>query len=319
MIVRSGRRRWSGRRGGGGLALLLLLLGGCRGDAPPPEAAVEALVLPPDPTVLRLAGSGTMVPLARALGAAFRAAHPGAPRVVVEDSIGSGGGIRAAVDGAVDVGMVSRPLSSREAGWPLLVLPIGRDAVVLAKNPDVAVTGLTSAEVVAMYEGQKRAFADGTPVAVLLRDRGESANLALDAAIPGMAQARERALALGFRVLYHDDAMAAALAVTPGAIGVFSLGLQRASRIPIKVLDLDGRTPSAASVRDGSWPLVRPLCLVIRADRLEHTRRFLEFVVSAPSRQVITDVGYLPLDGEAAAAAARGPRPAVEFTAGARP
>lgn len=277
-------------------AVALAAATGCGGDPPPPEGAPEPAVMPIERGLLRVAGSGTMVPLMRALGAAFRARSDGGPRVVVEDSVGSGGGIRAALDGAIDIGLASRRLTAREASWPLVVLPLGRDAVILAANPDVTAEGLTSAEVIDLFEGRRRSFGDGSPATVLLRDRSESANLALDAAIAGMAAARERAYHLGFRVLYHDDAMAAALAVTPGGVGVYSLGLLRATRIPIKVLTLDGKAASLASLADGSWPLSRPLALVLRVDRVEHATRFLAFATSAAGRRIIADSGYLAID-----------------------
>ena len=89
------------------VALTLLGLAGASGAVlaglgqgePPPflkrDARARAPALPPTrPDTLHLAGSGTNLPLTRRLAAAFRARHPG-QRVVVHESIGSGGGVRA--------------------------------------------------------------------------------------------------------------------------------------------------------------------------------------------------------------------------------
>ena len=306
------RGRGRGCAGAAALALTLAAaLAGCRGDEPPAEVTRAQAVLQGERGVIRVAGSGGMTPLARELGAAFRSAWPGAPRVVVEDSIGSGGGIRATVDGAVDVGLITRRLNERESHQPLVVIPVGRDAVIFAAHPDVAVDGVTSAELVGIFNGQIRTFSDGNPVMPLLRDRGESANIAVDNGIPGMAEARERAMRLGFRMLYHDDSMSAALAVTPGAIGVHSLGLLRDTRIPLKVLKLDGRAPTLRTLSDRSWPMVRPLALVVRADRVDFVRPFLRFAVSPEAIPVIEGSGCSaePVGG----AGSRDPIPAAEY------
>lgn len=285
------------RRGGVGFAIVVLAaLGGCGGDAPP-EVRVAPRLLPPEDGVLRLCGTGAMLPIVRALGAAFQAdpARSAGLRVVVEESVGSGGGLRATADGAIDVGLVSRALSAAEAQLGLTVVEVATDAVIIAAQPDVPIEGLTTAELLALYGGRTRHFPDGSPATVLLRDRGESANFALDAALPGMNEARERSYRLGFRVIYHDDEMAAALALTPGSIGVYSFGLLRATRIPLKVLALDGKRPSVEALADGSWRVTRPLAFVVRPERLARVAPLLQLAASDEGRRLIREAGYLPV------------------------
>ncbi len=159
----------------------------------------------------------------------------------MEPSIGSGGGIAAARDGAVDLGLVSRPLRPEEAA-DLERVDLARDAVVLAAAADVAVDDLSSDDLHRLYRGELRGLT------VLLRDEAESANAALESVHPGLADDRRRSAASGrFRVLDHDDAMALALATTPRAVGVFSLG---ALRPPLRALRIDGVGP----LRRGGGP-----------------------------------------------------------------
>jgi phosphate transport system substrate-binding protein len=129
---------------------------------------------------------------------------------------------------------------------------------------------------------------------VLLRDRTESANLALDLAVPGLAQVREAAYERHLRVLYHDDAMAAALASTPGAIGVLPLQLARSHRPPLKVLALDGVHPSPETLADGSFRAARPLALVLRPDRRDRVGPFLDFLASPRGQDLLRAAGVLP-------------------------
>ena len=289
---------------------LALLPAGCSGDVPPASTPARS-VLAPEENVIRLAGSGALLPLARLFGAACPCATGASPPIVVEDSIGSGGGVRATAEGAVDVGLISRALSDGEAQHKLIVIPIALDAVLIAANPDVRAAGVSTGELVALYGGDRWTFEDGTPASVLLRDRGESANLVLDV-LPGMAAARERSYAsgrhLGFPIVYHDDAMVAALALTPRAIGVSSLGVLMASRIPLRVLAIDGRLPSVETLADKSWPLRRTLAFVMRPERAWRIRPLLDFVFSDTGRRLAREHGYLPLPPAAVTTSATVPR-----------
>ncbi len=264
--------------------MLLLLSAACAGDPPPPPASTATAVLAPRPEVLA-AGTGAMTPLAIAL--AREASAGTGQRFRVEPSIGSGGGIAATRDGAVDLGLVSRPLRPEEAAG-LERVDLARDAVVLAAAPDVPVDDLSSDDLHRLYRGELRGLT------VLLRDEAESANSALESTHPGLAEERRRSSASGrFRVLNHDDAMALALATTPRAVGVFSLG---ALRPPLRALRLDGITPSSESVRHGTWPAVRTLGVVFRPERRERVAPLLALAASERGRTLIRSLGYLPLE-----------------------
>ena len=274
----------------------LIFAGACAGDSPPPAraAVAPAVVLAAEPGLLKLAGSGAMIPLARALASAWQKRGEG-PRVVVEESLGSAGGVAAAHEGAVDLGMVSRGLHADEEALGLVLVPVATDAVVIAAHPGLPVHELTWAQLTALYCGTTRLFPDGSPAAVLLRDRAESANRVLEVAAPGLAACP--APRSPWRVLYHDAAMLEALASTPNAIGVTSLGLLTAAGSKLEVLSLDGKRAGPAALLDGSWPLTRPLAFVARPDRLPQARAFLDFVASADGAAVIRDSGHGPKAG----------------------
>jgi phosphate transport system substrate-binding protein len=224
-----------------------------------------------------------MTPLMMALA---RETPAGTGRVRVEPSIGSGGGIAAARDGAVDLGLVSRPLYPEEAKG-LERVDIARDAVVLAAAPDVPIDNLSSDDLHRLYQGELRG------VTLLLRDEAESANAALEATQPGLADERRQSAATGrFRVLDHDDAMALALATTPRAVGVFSLAVVRP---PLRALRIDGVTPSTEALARGTWRATRTLGVVFRPERRDRVLPFLAMATSERGRALIRSLGYLPL------------------------
>ena len=197
---------------------------------------------------------------------------------------------------AIDLGMISRPLDASERALGLIEVKIARDAVVLAGHPAIEAAGVSSEELRQLYAGERRTFADGSPAVLLLRDRKESANAALERVVPGLLSLREASYRdHRHAVLYHDGAMAGALSATPGALGVFSLGALLAHGLALKVLNLDGRAPTLAALADGSWQATRDLSFVFRPDRAERTRAFLTFVTSREGRQITLASGYLPL------------------------
>jgi phosphate transport system substrate-binding protein len=250
------------------LLRLCVLLVACQGDDDPPPPPATQPLTSPEPGVLRLMGTGAMTPLAQAWACAF-------PGVVVEPSVGSGGGVRAAADGAVDLGMISRPLSDEERRLGLEMVPVARDQVVIAAHPTVAFDRLSRAELAAFYAGSRR------DAVLLLRDAQESANLALERVLPELTPLREEAYRSGrWRVLYHDDAMEQALAATPGSLGVASSTVT--VRLPLKVVSVDG------------VEALRPLAFVLRPERRARAAAFLAFVASAEGRRITSSSGYLP-------------------------
>ena len=275
-----------------------LLLAACAGDNPPPPSTATALPTPAPAIAgqVRLAGSGAATPLVREALALLRPRTPGTTWLL-EDSVGSAGGVAAVADGAVDVGLVSRPLNDAERALGLEVETVATDAVVVAAHPDVAVEGLGADQLRALYSGKTRTFPDGSHASVLLRDRGESANGVLERAVPGLTAGRTGDLP--FRVLFHDAAMVEALASTPGAIGVSSLALLSGAQARLKVLALDGLRPDADALEQGRWPATRPISLVYRPERREAVAPLLGLLRSAEGAELARRAGYRPAPGRA--------------------
>lgn len=277
-------------------ALVLALFVGCEGDPPPPPASTRGPDLAPDTAALHVMGTGAMTPLASRLAAAW-SARGGTPPVIVEPSVGTTGGVRAAADGAVDLGTISRPLREDEIRRGLVVMPVAKSAVVIAAGATGPARTLASSELVALVMGDVAHLADGSPVSIFLRDRDESANAALDRMVPGLGAAREHAYRTArWRVIYHDAAMGEALAASPGAMGPFDLGAIVAWRLPLVAVPIDGVTPSLETVENGTWRATRDLSFVYRPDREARVAGFVAFVASAEGRRIARENGYVPLE-----------------------
>jgi len=265
----------------------------------PPFIGQPREAAPPTPRVhdpnapLGLAGSGSSIPITRALVAAYNS--KGGERPVLHPSIGSGGGIRALLDGVVDIALVSRPLKERERALGLTAVPCARVPVVVAVHADVPDVDITAPQLVAVFAGHRGTWSDGSRITVLQRERGDSSHRAVAAAIVGFAETNDDAYRDGrWRVLYHDDAMTDALDSTPGAIGLFGQG-----RVPdtrsIRALSVDGVLPTVASVRDHRYPFSKDLALVTLSQPTGRVAAFVDFVRSPAGRLVIEQAGGVPL------------------------
>jgi phosphate transport system substrate-binding protein len=269
-------------------------------DQPLPPFLEAGGARPPAPAVaphddLRLAGSGSNLPITRALSATFSRAE--LQHAVVHASIGSGGGVQALLDGVIDIALVSRPLREGEREQGLVATPYARVPVVVGAQASVTDARLTRAQLVAIYDGSQRTWSDGSRIVVLQREPGDSSHMAVNRVVPGFSEANELAYRESrWRVLYRDEAMREALADTPGAIGLFGEGSIPAS-LPIEALAIDGVLPSPQTVRSGEYPFYKDFAFVTRGPPQGGAAAFITFALSPAGRTIIEEAGALPLTG----------------------
>jgi len=271
-----------------------------RGPQPPDTRLDAAAVLPPAPRsdgVIRLAGTGSALPIARRLADAYVSTHPEV-KIHVHESIGSTGGVRALIDGAIDVALISRPLTRDEAAAGLRSSPYALDAVVFAGHPSVPVAGISSVEAVEIFAGRQPNWPDGSRVVVLQRERGDGGHEVAREAIVGFAAADDAGRRAGlWHVLFSDESIQQTLINAPGSIALMDLGTAVAQSLPLKVLALDGVQPDDDTVKDGSYPLVIELAFVVRTrSALGPVQDFLGFVYSDEGARIIDDSGYITVD-----------------------
>jgi phosphate transport system substrate-binding protein len=297
---------WTLSLGGSALLVLtgVLLVGYVEsGPLPPyldPNADPPMAVRPPPKpaNLLRLAGSGSNIPVTTALANAFMARRPWL-RVRVHESIGSGGGVQATLDRAIDIGLISRRLKPGERDGGLVVdIPYARVAVVVAANPSVPLRKITRTDLLDLYSGRETFWEDGSPVELLKREPGDSSHIAMYAVIPEFeavdaeAWASERG-----RKLLTDRAMQEALIMLPGAVGLFDQGLAVSQDLPISVLEFEGLRPNEDSLRSGKYPIFKDLAFVLPIDDPDPlAAEFIAFVFSEEGQKLIRASGYVPLE-----------------------
>ncbi|MBM4344777.1 MAG: substrate-binding domain-containing protein [Deltaproteobacteria bacterium] len=243
---------------------------------------------------LLLAGSGSNVALTRELVSVCT--PEGAATPTVADSIGSTGGVRALIDGAIDAALISRPLHPDERRHGLEVIAYARVPVVVAAHPDVPPVQWQPADLVAVYAGRHPTWPDGQPLVVLQREPGDSGHLAVARALPEFARVDDdNAQRRRWRTVYHDAALLQAVARAPGALGLSDLATIRLQGANVAVPALAGQSPGAAALAARRWPFYKDLSVVLAPGAAAEVRRLARCFRGPLARPVLLRADALGL------------------------
>jgi phosphate transport system substrate-binding protein len=245
---------------------------------------------------LTAAGSGVNLAITRLLAEAFMHEHPQIA-IVVPGSIGTQGAIAAVVDGAINLGLISRPLKDEEKALGIVAKPYARVAMVIGVHPTVKDDGITSEDLIAILKGVKTRWQDGNEIIVQVREKFDSGFQILGKAIPGFNEAYWESLeAKSWSVYFTDQDANRALSMTAYALGVTDFGMVATENLNVKVLRYNGVFPSQDTVGDGTYPLSRQLAFIYRENTLpEEAKAFLDFVFSDTGGKILRNHNYLPV------------------------
>ncbi len=214
--------------------------------------------------VLEVGGTGSALGTMRLLGAAFEKINPGV-KVHVQPSMGSSGAIRAVSKGALDIGLVSRPLQNDETGLNLSVIAYAKTPFILAAGRKVPVDELQLDELARIFRGEQLHWPKGERIRPVLRPETETDTELAKNLSPGMRAAMDAArLRPGMIVALTDQDCLETIEKTPGALGFSTLAQVTAEKHGAKILALDGVVPSTDALASGAYPYAKTLSLVTR-------------------------------------------------------
>lgn len=241
-----------------------------------------------------MAGSGSNLPAIRLMIKAFNRLHPEI-HFAEPTNIGSDGAIRAVADGAITIGLISRPLGDTNK-HNLVVVPYSRTAVAIGVNPLVKEEGITFNELNSIYRGEKTTWKDGHKIIVLSREPGESSIFVLEENIPGFREVYADSIRNNrWSIILKDEGMNRKIEALPYSIGFTDMGAITSQKLKIKMLKLNGITPSAQNVMNGTYPLYKPLAFVYRPDRLTaDMKAYMSYVCSTEGKNILVNNGYIP-------------------------
>ena len=231
-------------------------------------------------------GSTSMERVIGALGESFMAANEGVE--FTYNPTGSGAGITAAQEGRCDIGLSSRALKDEEKAGGLKETVLAYDGIAIIVNPENPVNDLTLDQIAKLYTGEITNWKDvgGNDAEVVLIGR-EAASGTRDGfeSITGTkdkCQYRQELTSTGDVIT--------AVSQNPDAIGYASLASIKDS---VKALNVDGVTPSEATVKDGSYKVQRPFVLVtVEGKELTPVaQKFFDYITSPDAAAIIAKAG----------------------------
>jgi phosphate transport system substrate-binding protein len=244
-----------------------------------------------------VAGSSGMIPLLKELGAAYMKKNHRDEIKVNSKSLTQSGGILAAKNGAVDIGMSARDLETRELSYNISAYHIADVAAVVAVHRNVGITNITSKQLCAIYSGKitnwKELGGHSARITVYTRPETDSTKQAFRKSISCFNDLKETPDAI---LMNHSSDLLSASKLTDDSIGIIdSIALEQAQgkALPLK---LDGRRASVEELTKGRWPVVKRYTLVIGTSRNKAVDRFMGFIKSREGAALISRHNSIPIN-----------------------
>ncbi|MFQ5341456.1 MAG: substrate-binding domain-containing protein [Anaerolineae bacterium] len=245
--------------------ILLLVSAGCAGATPTPPA---------EPIEIRLATIPHLAQFAQDLTQAFSQKYR---YVTFELAVMPAQDAIDAVAGRdADVALVAQSIDPGRDN--LKSTQIGRRAVVLAVNASNPVETLTWEQVRDIFSGRVWDWASIDPqwdtqeILVVSQQDGAVSRVSFETQVMEGARVTPRAV-----VATGDDVAGRLIAGDPAAIGYLLAGV---ADDEVKVLSIEGTTRTASSTASESWPITRPINLVVHVDANVYVLDFVDFSIA---------------------------------------
>ncbi|HEY2986719.1 MAG TPA: substrate-binding domain-containing protein [Candidatus Binatia bacterium] len=236
---------------------------------------------------ITVGGAQSLVPLAEKFSAKFRKDHPG-----IEIDIrraNSNYGVHAVQSGEIEIGLVTRNLTGAEQ-TQLRVESMGHDAIIFLSYPWNKVTNLSLEQLRRIYLGKianwREVGGEDKGIVPLTRE-GSSA-------LHGMFA--ERLFGKGFNtpekafvLRANKDKILRTIKRVRGSLGYGIVAVEEAQAEGVKVLAIEGKSPTDANIQQGIYPFTRPLLLVSKNNAKplaeDWMREFVKFAHEAESNR----------------------------------
>lgn len=244
---------------------------------------------------LTLTGSSTVAPLVSEIAKKYEAEHPGV-RIDVQTG-GSSRGMADVTQGLADIGMVSRALKPSELE-EFQAFAIAKDGIGIILRGDNPINNLSDRQVVAVYKGETNNWQElggrDAPITVVNKAEGRSTlELFLDYFQLENSQ-------IDADVVIGDNQQGIKTVTgSRNAIGYVSIGAAErdiSRGVSLKLLPVGGVAAATQTVRDGSFPLSRPLNLITKEPPSGLTQEFIEFAQSQAVHDIVEAQNFVPIE-----------------------
>ncbi|WP_394698515.1 phosphate ABC transporter substrate-binding protein [uncultured Methanospirillum sp.] len=244
---------------------------------------------------LTVAGSTTVLPIAAKAAETYMAAHPGIDVQVTGG--GTGAGVKAAGEGTAMIGMASRDLTAEEKKKysDIQAHQIAIDGIAIITNSANPIPSLTIEQIKKIYDGNITNWKDvgGSDAAIVVvgRDSASGTREFFSSDVMKKADFVKTQLEKN-----SNGAVQQTVAQTKDAIGYVGLGYVD-STIHAVPLSVNGTliSPSIETVKEGKYPLARPLHLLTKGQPTGDAVTFMAFIDSPEGQKLITEEGFVSL------------------------
>jgi len=246
-------------------------------------------------------GSDTMLPLGQRWAEEYMKKNP--KTVIQVTGGGSGTGISALINGTTDICEASRGMKDAEkkqlaekSGAPPVETPVAKDGLSVYVHESNPITELTMAQLKAIFTGKVTSWKElGGPDSKIIpysRENSSGTYVFFKEHVLANADYTPRAQSMS-----GTGAVVNAVAKEKFAIGYGGAAYAKG----IKVLKIKkdptsaGVAPSDATIKDGTYPLSRPLFFYTRAKASDEIQAFIKWVLGKEGQEIVTKVGYFPI------------------------
>lgn len=199
-------------------------------------------------------------------------------------------GFNAVVDGSADIFFTAHPSAdqmayAQEQGVELEIVPIGYEAFVFFVNSQNPVTDLTTDQIRSIYAGDITNWSEiggpNLPINALTRVPGSGSQTMMDAFMGDtpIAPRRPESIfgpAIGYSFRFYLSGMV--------------------SNPNVRMLNINGISPTVENIRNGTYPLVAQFYIVYRSDNDNpNVQTVVDFLLSEEGAELIRQCGYTPL------------------------
>jgi phosphate transport system substrate-binding protein len=262
----------------------------------------------PNPQVLTMDGSVTMVKLMKLLRNGYSQVNPNLPTTYGLDAkgqprsgedvrpSGSDKGLKNLIEGKVLMVAISRPLKSEEVKADIKAIPIARDAVaVVVGKANLFQGGLSKSQLRDIYIGRITNWQEvggaNLPIKVYNRSRDSGTrDFFQDEVLLGEKFAADSANFMN----WQQDETTAVLRVL-GNDGIYYTTVSQANRQEIiRIVPIDGVSPeNQKTIGDRTYPIARYIYLALPKQTSLAVKQFVDFTLSPEGQRIIEQAEFI--------------------------
>lgn len=266
------------------LMILVIALTACNAAAAPaaPTVALQEQVK------LVISGSGGTASILKPLAEQFRQEHSNWSFEFLSGA-GTGGGVKGALDGTLDLGTMARAPKDEELAKGIKYLHFATDRIVFATSQDISVSKLTTEQLTEIFSGKitnwSKVGGPDAPINLLVRDEEESNTQVLRAALFG-----ETPFPAGAAVFTSEGDLRKALGSASQAIAYISYSGLKIENVSANTIAVGGMAPADLS---NDYPYSKPAGLAYLPANEAKLKPFLDFITSKTAETWLAEKGIV--------------------------